>query len=101
MDQKIWSQLPEELINRICCEEVKSRGTHPFAEEIKTLFVFDDIISNYIDFYGSLEDAYAWLSIDLDDQYPVLCVDTSGWGIHRKWNSLTPVQRREFFSVFI
>lgn len=98
MDQSIWSRLPDELINRICCEEVKSRGTHPFAEEIKTLNMFYNIVDLYEDFYG-VPDAYDWLNIDLEAQFP----DTKSlnWGNQRKWKSLTPNQRRDFFTVFL
>ena len=88
-----------EFINIVCCEEVKTREVHPFAEEIKTLNMFYNIVELYEDFYGVHDDAYNWLSIDLEAQFP----DTKSlnWGIYRKWKSLTPNQRRDFFTVFL
>ncbi len=100
MDPNIWKNLPDELVNRICCEAVKSRGVHPFAEEIKTLVMFDDIIKTYTEMYGDEED-HDWLSIDLEEQFFNPRSVLEGWGIHRKWKSLTPAQRREFFIVIV
>jgi hypothetical protein len=100
MDPTIWSNLPEELVNRICCESVRARGVHPFADEIKTLGALGHIIETYTDFYGNL-DAMQFLIGDLDDQFPNNIANDEGWGVHRKWKSLTPQQRREFFIVLV
>lgn len=100
MDTYIWRNLPEVLVNRICCESIKSNGVHPFAEEIKTLVVLDDIIKTYTELYGS-DEALDWLGIDLEEQFPNPRSILEGWGVHRKWKSLTPSQRREFFIVIV
>ncbi len=99
MNPNIWQNLPDELVNRICCESVKSQGVHPFAEEIKTLVMLEDIINTYTTLYA--EEAYDWLGIDLEEQFFNPRSVLEGWGVHRKWKSLTPVQRREFFIVIV
>lgn len=100
MDPQIWKNLPDEIVNRVCCESVRALGTHPFADEIKTLSALGKIIETYEDRYGT-PDAYDWLSIDLESQFPNNRSIIEGWGVHRKWKSLTPTQRREFFTVFV
>lgn len=92
MDPNIWSQLPSDIVNRIVCEYIKSKGVHPFAEEIKTLNLLNDVLNIYTSCYG--DEAYDWLAIDLDNFRD----DIDGnWGVFRKWKKLTPLQRMEFF----
>lgn len=97
----IWKNLPHELVNRICCESVRAKGVHPFAEEVKTLTALGDIIKTYTEFYGGEEEAMSWLSIDLEEQFQNTRSVIEGWGVHRKWKSLTPEQRRDFFVILV
>lgn len=90
-------QIPEDIVNRICCEAIKMRGVHPFAEEIKTLNLLNDIIEEYSIMYDV--EAFDWLSMDLDNQYPDSKHVNSS--VIKKWKSLTPKQRREFIVVII
>lgn len=96
----IWKNLPDELVNKICCESVRAKGVHPFAEEVKTLGALGDIIKTYTEFYGD-EAGLEWLSIDLEEQFFNKRAVIEGWGVHRKWKSLTPEQRRDFFVVLV
>jgi hypothetical protein len=100
MDPNIWSNLTDELVNMICCDAVKSKGVHPFAEEVKTLMELQEIIDAYMNLYDG-EEALDWLSNDLEDQFFNPKAVLEGWGVHRKWRSLTPSQRRDFFIVFV
>lgn len=100
MDPKLWSKLPADIIDRVCFESVKMRGSHPFAEEIKTLVTIYDIIKTYCDFYGE-DEGLTWLGIDLEEQFFNPKSVLEGWGVHKKWKSLTPTQRREFFTVLV
>ncbi len=100
MDPNIWQNLPDELVNRICCESVKSKGVHPFAEEVKTLMMLEGIMEQYMNFYNG-EEALEWLLIDLEEQFFNNRSVLEGWGVHRKWRSLTPRQRMDFFVVFV
>ena len=84
-------ELPEDIVNHICCLAIKLRGVHPFAEEVKTLKLLDDVIQRYTQEYN--DEDMEWLIIDLDMFFPT---DANNWGVHRKWRSLTPNQRREF-----
>jgi hypothetical protein len=89
MDPEIWGNLPEEIVNRICCDSVKMKGVHPFAVEIQTLNLINEILTVY-------ENDLEFLSIDLDNDFPD--VGEYHWGVFRKWKSLTPEQRRLFYS---
>lgn len=89
--------LPVDIANRIYCDAVRLRGVHPFAEEVKTLMMLGSLIQDYTDQYGD-EEALDWLSIDLEKRFFNNRSVLEGWGVHRKWKSLTPVQRREFFN---
>lgn len=95
MDPQLWSRLPDELINRICCEAVRIRPIHPFAEEVKTLMFLGNIIQKYKILYGN--DSLDLLSIDLDTFVP----NENGinWSVHRKWRSMTPNQRYDFVTL--
>lgn len=86
-------QLPEDLVNRICCLAIKIRGQHPFAEEIKTLNLIGSVISIYEQEYN--EEAMEWLILDLDNSFPKEENNWS-WGVFKKWRLLTPTQRRLF-----
>lgn len=90
----MFHTLPDELVNKICCMAVKLKSPNPFAEQIKTLNMLGEVIQRYKNAYQ--EDAMDWLSIDLDKCFPDENDDTSDWGVHRKWMSLTPEQRRFF-----
>ncbi len=92
MDPIIWSRLPDELVHKILCKRV-----HPFAKEIKTLHLLNDVVNIYVSCYG-VEDAYDWLSIDLDNFRDDL---DGNWGVHKKWRKLTPAQRQEFFQRLV
>lgn len=83
-------RLPEDIVNRICCLAIKLKGPHPFVDEIKTLNMLNDVIERYTQEYN--DDAMDWLILDLDVFFPA----ENHWGVHRKWRSLTPNQRREF-----
>ncbi len=85
--------LPEEIVNHICCLAVKLRGPHPFVDEIKTLHMIGGVIERYRKLYN--EDAMDWLILDLDTQFPTNQNNWS-WGVFRKWRSLTPVERIQF-----
>lgn len=87
MDSNIWSNLHEDILKNILYKRV-----HPFAEEIKTLHLLNDVVNIYASCYG--DEAYDWLAIDLDNFRD----DIDGnWGVPRKWKKLTPLQRMEFF----
>lgn len=88
-------ELPEDIVNHICCLAIRLNDPHPFAEEIKTLVNIYDIINIYESFYNS-DEALDWLSIDLEEQFFNEQSVIEGWGVHRKWKSLTPSQRRSF-----
>ena len=86
-------ELPEDLVNTICCLAIKLKGPHPFVEEIKTLNLIGSVIGIYEQEYN--EDAMDWLIIDLDNSFPTKENNWS-WGVFKKWRSLTPVERRLF-----
>ena len=92
MDPNIWSRLPEDIVNKIL-----SKRVHPFAEEIKTLHLLNDVLNIYTSCYG-VEEAYYWLAIDLDNFRDDL---DGNWGVHKKWKKLTPIQRLEFFQRLV
>lgn len=96
MDPNIWGRLPSDITNRIICEYVKSEGVHPFADEIKTLNLLNDVLNIYVSCYGD-DIAYDWLAIDLDNFRDGGDLDEGNWGVHKKWRKLTPAQRRDFF----
>lgn len=87
MDPNIWGQLPSDIVNKIL-----SKRVHPFAEEIKTLNLLNDVLNIYASCYDDF--AYDWLAIDLDNFRDDL---DGNWGVHKKWKKLTPSQRRDFF----
>lgn len=86
-------ELPEDIVNRICCEAVKMQGIHPFAFEIKTLGLLDELIRVYTYFHGE-EDGMNWLLLDLHR-------GNYGDGVHRIWRSMTPDQRYNFYILAI
>lgn len=67
------------------------RDPHPFAEEIKTLNLLNDVLNIYASCYDDM--AFDWLALDLDNFRDDL---DGNWGVHKKWRKLTPTQRREF-----
>lgn len=85
--------LPEEIVNHICCLAIKLRDPLPFLDDIKTLNLIDEIVQRYIQEYN--DDAFEWLILDLDNYFPT-DENNWGWGVYRKWNSLTAQQRRSF-----
>lgn len=83
-----WNKLPEDIIEHIYKFVRQTTPPHPFAEEIKTLALLDDVLRVYdIDF----------LIIDLCDFAPN--EKDTHWGVHRKWKSMTPEQRRSFYEL--
>lgn len=86
-------QLPDDLVNRICCLAIKIKDPHPFAEEINTLNLIGSVIGIYKQEYE--EEAMDWLILDLDNSFPT---EENNWscGVFKKWKSLTPTQRRLF-----
>lgn len=81
-----WDQLPEDVIAHIY---KFVRQPHPFAEDIKTLALLGDVIRVY--------DDIDFLIIDLCDFAPN--EKDAHWGVHRKWKSMTPEQRRSFYEL--
>ena len=68
--------------------------SHPFADEIKTLNLLNDVLNVYTSCYGDL--GFDYLAFDLDNFRDDL---DGNWGVYKKWRKLTPTQRREFFRL--
>lgn len=90
MDPNIWKNLPGDLVERICSQPIKMQRVF---EDLKTLMLFKDIVSKYTDSYG--EEGIDWLSVDLDSMFPN--ENHVNYSVARKWKTLTPEERREFF----
>lgn len=91
------AQLPDDIVNRICCMAIKSRDAHPMSDEVKTLYMLNDVIKKYKSIYENEDEAMNWLIIDLDSYF--FSDEENDWGVIRKWKSLSPSQRRFFNSL--
>lgn len=94
MDPTIWSNLPNELAERICSQPIKMYNV---LEDLKTLMLLKEVVSKYTDMYG--EDGVDWLSIDMDTMFPN--ENRINYGVARKWKTLKPYERLEFFTTVI
>jgi len=90
------ADLPEDIVGIICCTAARLREPNPCVDDIKTLAMLGGIIATYESYYEY--EGLDWLANDLDEYLP-----ESAWnyGVHRKWKTMTPEQRHDFFVVLL
>jgi hypothetical protein len=90
------ADLPDDIVGIICCTAARLREPNICVDDVKTLAMLGGVIHTYNSQYG--DEGLDWLANDLDEYLP-----ESAWsyGVHRKWKTMTPEQRRDFFVVIL
>lgn len=83
--------LPEDIVNHICCLAAKMREPSPVVEDLKTLWMLDGVIMEYLKRYKS--NGMMYLGFDIDEQFPEYDMN---YGAVKKWMLMSVKQRKEF-----